>query len=154
MIQRIQTLYLILAAALTACASFRPLASFAGGGEEFLLYAFGLRSADGATVQPTLYLGILLSLSLVLPLATVFLYKRRMLQVRLCAVEMVLLLGSLIMAGIYYFLSCRIFSSFEFHAQSVRISFILPLAALIFTYLALRAIFRDELLIRSMDRIR
>ena len=46
MIQRIQTLYLLLAAGLVACAAFLPLASFASGGEEFRLYAFGLRTAD------------------------------------------------------------------------------------------------------------
>ena len=146
MIQRIQTLYLLLAAGLVACAAFLPLASFASGGEEFRLYAFGLRTADGETVQSTLYTGI--------PLATIFLFKRRMLQFRLGVVEMILLLGAQIVMGIYYFLSYRLFSSFEFHAQSVKLPLVLPLIAMIFTYLAVRAIFRDELMIRSMDRIR
>lgn len=154
MIQRIQTLYLLLTAALVACAAFLPLATFAGGGDEFRLYAFGLRAADGTTVQPTLYLGILLALALALPLVTIFLFKRRMLQLRLGVVEMILLLGAQIMAGIYYFLSYRVFSAFEFHVQSVRIPIILPLVAMIFTYLAVRAVFRDELTVRSMDRIR
>ena len=149
MIQRIQTLYLLLAAGLVACAAFLPLASFASGGEEFRLYAFGLRTADGETVQSTLYMGILLALALVLPLI-----KRRMLQFRLGVVEMILLLGAQIVMGIYYFLSYRLFSSFEFHAQSVKLPLVLPLIAMIFTYLAVRAIFRDELMIRSMDRIR
>ena len=74
MIQRIQTLYLLLAAGLVACAAFLPLASFASGGEEFRLYAFGLRTADGETVQSTLYMGILLAVALVLPLTTIFLF--------------------------------------------------------------------------------
>lgn len=154
MIQRIQTLHLLLAAALAACAAFLPLATFAGSGEEFRLYAFGLRAADGTIVQPTLCLGILLWLSLALPLVTIFLFKRRMLQLRLAVVEMVLLLGAQIMAGICFFLNCRVFSAFEFHAQSVGIPLILPLAAMLPTYLAVRAIFRDELMIRSLDRIR
>ena len=115
---------------------------------------FGLRAADGTTVQSTLYLGILTLLALVLPLVTIFLFKRRMLQLRLGVVEMILLLGAQVMAGIYYFLSYRVFSAFEFHVQSVRIPLILPLVAMVFTYLAVRAIFRDELTIRSMDRIR
>ena len=89
-----------------------------------------------------------------LPLATIFLFKRRMLQFRLGVVEMILLLGAQIVMGIYYFLSYRLFSSFEFHAQSVKLPLVLPLIAMIFTYLAVRAIFRDELMIRSMDRIR
>ena len=134
MIQRIQTLYLLLAAGLVACAAFLPLASFASGGEEFRLYAFGLRTADGETVQSTLYMGILLALALVLPLTTIFLFKRRMLQFRLGVVEMILLLGAQIVMGIYYFLSYRLFSSFEFHAQSVKLPLVLPLIAMIFTY--------------------
>lgn len=154
MIQRIQTLYLLLAAGLVACTAFLPLATFAGGGEEFRLYAFGLRTVGGETVQSTLYMGILLALALALPLVTVFLFKHRMLQLRLGVVEMILLLGTQIMAGIYYFLCDRLFASFEFHAQSVKLPLVLPLIAMIFTYLAVRAIFRDELLIRSMDRIR
>ncbi len=154
MIQRIQTVYLLFVAGLVACAAFLPLASFASGGEEFSLYAFGLRSADGETVQSTLYMGILLVLALALPLVTIFLFKRRMLQFRLGIVEMILLLGAQIMMGIYYFLSYRVFASFEFHVQSVKIPLILPLIAMIFTYLAVRAVFRDELTIRSMNRIR
>ena len=142
MIQRIQTLYLLFAAALVACAAFLPLASFASGGEEF------------ETVQSTLYMGILLMLALALPLVTIFLFKRRMLQFRLGVVEMILLLGAQIMMGLYYFLSYRVFASFEFHVQSVKIPLILPLIAMIFVYLAVRAIFRDELTIRSMNRIR
>ena len=134
MIQRIQTLYLLLAAGLVACAAFLPLASFASGGEEFRLYAFGLRTADGETVQSTLYMGILLALALVLPLTTIFLFKRRMLQFRLGVVEMILLLGAQIVMGIYYFLSYRLFSSFEFHAQSVKLPLVLPLIAMIFTF--------------------
>ena len=93
-------------------------------------------------------------MALVLPLTTIFLFKRRMLQFRLGVVEMILLLGAQIVVGIYYFLSYRLFSSFEFHAQSVKLPPVLPLIAMIFTYLAVRAIFRDELMIRSMDRIR
>ena len=44
-------------------------------------------------MQSTLYMGILLALALVLPLATIFLFKRRMLQFRLGVVEMILLLA-------------------------------------------------------------
>lgn len=38
-------------------------------------------------MQSTLYMGILLALALVLPLTTIFLFKRRMLQFRLGVVE-------------------------------------------------------------------
>ncbi len=154
MIQRIQTIYLLLAAVLTACTTFLSLGTFTTGTEEFTLQAFGLKNADGATVQPTAYMGILLVLALAVAVVTIFLYKRRMLQIRICVVEMILLAGSQAMTVIYYYLSCRVFSSVEFQAHSLKLPLVFPAIALIFTFLAARAIFRDEILVRSVDRIR
>ena len=117
MIQRIQTLYLLIIAALMAVTLFSGLAWFAGDAGEFGLYAFGLKTAEGELVQSTVYMGVLLALACALPLVTVFLFRRRLLQIRLCVVEMVLLLGSLVMEGVYYFLSWRVFSDLTFHTQ-------------------------------------
>lgn len=133
---------------------FARLAWFAGDAGEFGLYAFGLKTADGAVVQSSLYMGILLALACALPLVTIFLFRRRLLQLRLCVVEIVLLLGSVIMEGVYYFLSWRVFSDLSFHTQGFRPAIALPLVCLLFAYLAARAIFRDELLVRAADRIR
>ena len=117
MIQRIQTLYLLIIAALMAVTLFSGLAWFAGDAGEFGLYAFGLKTAEGELVQSTVYMGVLLALACALPLVTIFLFRRRLLQIRLCVVEMVLLLGSLVMEGVYYFLSWRVFSDLTFHTQ-------------------------------------
>ena len=147
MIQRIQTLYLLIIAALMAVTLFSGLAWFAGDAGEFGLYAFGLKTAE-------VYMGVLLALACALPLVTIFLFRRRLLQIRLCVVEMVLLLGSLVMEGVYYFLSWRVFSDLTFHTQGFKPAIVLPLVCLLFAYLAARAIFRDELLVRAADRIR
>ena len=149
MIQRIQTLYLLIIAALMAVTLFSGLAWFAGDAGEFGLYAFGLKTAEGELVQSTVYMGVLLALACALPL-----FRRRLLQIRLCVVEMVLLLGSLVMEGVYYFLSWRVFSDLTFHTQGFKPAIVLPLVCLLFAYLAARAIFRDELLVRAADRIR
>ena len=149
MIQRIQTLYLLIIAALMAVTLFSGLAWFAGDAGEFGLYAFGLKTAEGELVQSTVYMGVLLALACALPLVTIFLFRRRLLQIRLCVVEMVLLLGSLVMEGVYYFLSWRVFSDLTFHTQGFKPAIVLPLVCLLFAYLAARAIFRDELLARS-----
>ena len=154
MIQRIQTLYLLIIAALMAVTLFSGLAWFAGDAGEFGLYAFGLKTAEGELVQSTVYMGVLLALACALPLVTIFLFRRRLLQIRLCVVEMVLLLGSLVMEGVYYFLSWRVFSDLTFHTQGFKPAIVLPLVCLLFAYLAARAIFRDELLVRAADRIR
>ena len=152
MIQRIQTLYLLAVAALMAAAIFTPLAYFAAGVEEYKLYAFSLKSATNE--YSTIYMGIVVALSAIIPLVNIFLFKNRLLQIRMCAVELVLLVGSAIFMAIYYFLSNRMFSHLEFSAHGMHIAIIFPLVALILDYLALRAIFRDEMLVKSLDRIR
>lgn len=152
MIQRIQTLYLLAVAAMMTTAVFVPLAYFAEGAEEYTLRAFALSGSEVS--QPTVYMGIVIALAAVVPLVNIFLFKRRLLQIRLCAVEIVLLLGSIAFIGIYYYLSSRMVSQAEFHAQGFRIAAIFPLVSLVLDFLAMRAIFRDELLVKSLDRIR
>lgn len=152
MIQRIQTLYLLAVAALMAAAVFTPLAYFAAGVEEYKLFAFALKSATNE--YSTLYMGVIVALAAIVPFMNIFLFKNRLLQIRLCAVELVLLLGSAVFMAIYYFLSNRMFSQLEFSAHGMHIAIIFPLIAIILDYLALRAIFRDEMLVKSLDRIR
>ena len=120
----------------------------------FELHAFALETADGETLHHTIYLGILLVAACLLPLITIFLYRRRMLQIRLCCVEMVLLLGCVVMEGAYYYLGRRVVSDLAFHTQGFKPAIALPIVCLLFAYLAAKAIFRDELLIRESDRIR
>lgn len=152
MIQRIQTLYLLAVTLLMGVATFTPLAYFVAGSEEYLLHAFALKSATSS--HPTIYMGIIIALSAIVPFITIFLYKNRLLQIRLCAVELVLLVGSVVFMAIYYYLGQRFFSDIAFHTQGFRIAIIFPLLSLILDYLALRAIFRDEMLVKSLDRIR
>lgn len=154
MIQRIQTLYLLVVALLTGATLLLPLAWFGDGTETFTLHAFALENGAGEAVRATPYMGVLLAAAALLPLATIFLFKRRMLQLRLCAVELVLLIGAAVMEAIYYYLSYRVFSGMEFHTQGMRPAIALPLVCLLLSYLAARAILRDELLVRSLDRIR
>ena len=99
-------------------------------------------------------MGIVVALAAIIPLVNVFLFKNRLLQIRLCAVELVLLVGSAIFMAIYYFLSNRMFAQLEFSAHGMKLAILFPLVALILDYLALRAIFRDEMLVKSLDRIR
>ena len=140
---------MLIVTALMAVTLFAPLAWFAGEAGEFGLYAFSLKTAAGEAVQ-----GVVLALACVLPFITIFLFKRRLLQLRLCVVEMVLLVGSAVMEGVYYFLSYRVFAEQTFHTQVLKPAVVLPLVCLLFAYLAARAVFRDELMVRAADRIR
>ncbi len=156
MIQRIQTLYLLGVVVIMVLTLCLPLAYFIGGESQFDLYAFGLREAveGGEVYKSTIFMAIVMILAAALPLVTIFLFKNRLAQIRYCIVEFVLLVGSLIMEGVYYYLFYRSFADFEFHAQGMRVVMFLPLAAILLNYLALRAISHDEVLVRSLDRIR
>ena len=150
MIQRIQTLYLLAVAALAAVTLCTPLMWTAVEGEQIRLGAFFITSGDGTVARTPYYLSVLLSLTCALPLVTIFLFRRRMLQIRLCAAEAVLLVGSAVMEAMIYWgpLGSRGGSSALLPASFA------PLAALFFVWLAARANFRDEVLVRSLDRIR
>jgi hypothetical protein len=152
--QRIQTLYLLLVVALMSVTLFTPIAMFTvESGEVFTLSAFALSSAMQS--QGTIWMGILLSLAVALPLITIFLYKKRMLQIRLCAVEIVLLLGCIAFMIIYFWLSgANALEDAVVEHRHFGWAAIMPIVSLVFTSLAARAIFKDEALIRSLDRIR
>ena len=154
MIQRIQTLYLFIVAALCAVSICMPLAHFAAGTEVYSLGAYGLKNADGEIVIRTVYMAILLDMACLLPLVTIFLYNRRMLQFRLCVAEIVLLAGAQVIMLIYCFLSNRVFSELEFHAMTLHVPTFLPVAGILFSWLAARGIMHDEIMVRSLDRIR
>jgi len=150
MIQRIQSLYLLAAVALMAVTLCTPLMWTASAGEQIRLSAFAIRVGGETIGTAPYYLPILLILACALPFITIFLFKRRMLQLRLCAAEAVLLIGCAVMEAMIYWgpLGSRGESSSLLPASFA------PLAALFFVWLAARAIFRDELLVRSLDRIR
>ncbi|MFI3332982.1 MAG: DUF4293 domain-containing protein [Rikenellaceae bacterium] len=154
MIQRIQTIYLLAAISLMATFILSPLATFITTDNIYALSVMGLKDADGTMVYSMPYLIIISALTAILPLINIFLFKKRMLQIRLCVVQIVLLLGTLVIGGVYYYLSNRYFGGEGTVEASIRIVCALPLAAVFFDYLALKAILKDELLIKSLDRIR
>lgn len=152
MIQRIQSIYLLLASVVMSLTLFLPIATFVFDGQTYELTAFAL--SCGQQSESTVWMGIMLTLSTILPLVVIFLFKRRTLQIRLCAVEMVMLIGSLIFIGLYYWLTTRIFEGYNLEHRQFGWASPMPIVALVLSYLASRAIFKDEVLVRSLDRIR
>lgn len=152
MIQRIQTLYLLLASAFMSLTLFMPIATFVVDGQTYELTAFSLTC--GEISQSTIWLGIILAIATALPLITIFLFKKRTLQIRLCAVEVVLLIGSLVLVALYYWLTSRLFEGLVIEHRQFGWAAPMPIVALVLSYLASRAIFKDEVLVRSLDRIR
>lgn len=155
MIQRIQTLYLLLAAVLMGLTIFLPLATFYGEGHEFVLTGLSVTDltdpAAPEVMTTNVYLMVLIGLATLLPLVVIFLYKKQFLQVRLCFTETVLLLGTQGFVAYYimHYLKVIDVVSWKFGIPSV-----FPIVALVFVVLAIRGIVRDQNLIKSLDRIR
>lgn len=152
MIQRIQTLYLLLSVALIVAAMCLPIGSFIApdGVTTHVLKPLGLTLADG-TCQSTWGLWGILLLDTVVAACTIFLYKNRMLQVRTTV------FNTLLMAG--YYLACVAFV-FMLKGDLEGVSFTpgwalcFPAIAIILHYLAFRGIMSDEVMVRAADRLR
>ena len=150
MIQRIQSLYLLVVTALMACALFLPIAHVTINGETHTLTAF---SWFGGTIGYAWIFALLFGVATLLPLVTIFLFKHRKRQVGLCAAEGVLQVGAVLVILLFYWMIIPDICGAS-AVKALGWAFIMPIVALIPTFLAGRAIFRDEVLVRSLDRIR
>ena len=152
MIQRIQTLYLLLATAMMSLTLFLPLATIVYGGNELILKAFTLNGLEGVEGTLPVYLGAFLAVTTALLLAIIFIYKKRLVQIRLCVSAIVLLLGSATLIGLYCYRLCDILTGDL--VFTLGFASLMPIVAIIPVVLAIRGIARDEALVRSLDRIR
>ncbi|WP_421919834.1 DUF4293 domain-containing protein [Marinifilum sp.] len=153
MIQRIQTLYLLGSAVLIGLMFFFPLAHLKDPSGQTLEFLYrGIPSIEEGA--PSLFvaypIAFLLSLIILIGLISIFLYKKRMIQIRLTIFNMICMLGST--GLIYYSINSQLKELDAIANYSVINVF--PLVALILSYLALRNIGKDEAMIRSLDRIR
>lgn len=157
MIQRIQTLYLLLAA--VACGllfhSFFAMGKLADEAPVVLQAASGTTFSDGKfTIQDNLVITLLTAFGVLMAIITILLYKKRALQAKL--VSFFILIAVLI-NGLSLYIMFRdlqsvqenIDASFEIGAGAF-----LPAIALIGGFLALRGIRNDDKIVKSMDRLR
>lgn len=159
MIQRAQTLYLALVALLLAILFFLPLAlaKIAVTGNEFI-YQVYLSHSQPIIGEPVSGKGFIIrvfyaSVLLLLAVITIFLYRKRSLQMKLIRFSIVLN----ILLGITVFF--RLGSDFQhFYQTPANISYewasCLPVVTLILFNLAFRGVKKDEELVRSADRLR
>ena len=152
MIQRIQSLYLVLAIAAMVLMFFFPFAEILS--VEGVVYTFefdGLHNSNAELVYQAVPLIILISIIVGILLVSIFLYKQRITQMRLNFINMILMLGYV---GLGYYYVNHFSTELESVAVNYELYDVLPFVAALFTYLAIRAIGKDEALVRSIDRIR
>lgn len=146
MLQRIQTVYLLTVIILIAQVFFFPFLTFFNEQEIIELSALKIN-----TGEYTLPLTILFSIIILIAFISIFLFKRRLLQARLTVVNMLLLLGSI---GLVAYLGWEMKTSLPNHTIKCNFTCIFPVIAIIFNFLALKGIQRDEALVRSANRLR
>ena len=150
MIQRIQSVYLLLVTILLVVAICLPVGQFIGsdGIATHVFKPLGVTLADGS-FQSTWGLFGILMLSTIVAVATIFLYKNRMLQIRMTIFNSLLLVGYYIAALAFYF-------ALKNDANMFRVGWALclPLISIILNILAVRAIGRDEVMVKAADRLR
>jgi hypothetical protein len=152
MIQRIQSLYLLAAIILMAVGLFSPIGRFvaADGSVAGVFYNLCVKQAGGAEDFSPWALGVLLLATIVLSAVCIFSYKKRMLQTRFCIFSMLLLVGYAIAYGVFaYIIKGNMHATF---APDWRAAF--PVVSIVLEYLAWRNILKDEMIVRSLDRIR
>jgi hypothetical protein len=158
MIQRVQSIYLLLAALAAVMTFILPFAHFLDGNTKLSEYAlFGVFNVQSGVVEmgdpwgfPTWIFSAILVL---LPVLAILQFKNRGLQLKLTRLTMLLNLGFVV------YLSFAIQSihnelydagtSIFYHA-----AFYMPVISLPFLFLAIRGIKKDEALVKSLDRIR
>mgnify|MGYP002576233153 FL=1 len=149
MIQRIQTVYLLVVAILAVVMISLPVGSFVMPDYHMSeLTNLALVSEEGVSDYAPWALFALQTVSAILALVTIFLYKKRMLQIRLTLFNMLVLVGYYVTLVIFV-LNLKGDASF---VPSWTVC--LPLISIILSWLAIRAIGKDEMLVKAYERLR
>ncbi len=144
MLQRIQTLYLLAVSVLMSVLCFVPMAHYTIDGAEESFVAFDFW-----------WVGVVFALCALVPFVVIWLYKNRLAQIRFLCAEVVLLVGAQIFALWYSIgISRAVEAESAISMSSIATPTFFPVVCIILVWLAIRAIWKDEMLVRSLDRIR
>jgi len=136
MLQRIQTVYLL-------------VALFISAGLVFLFPLWKLNDGTQVFAETNmLYIGLFLG-SAILSLVGIFVYKNRKLQFVLGRLNIIL---NFILLGFFVYQSLNL--SGEAEVSEKGIGMVLPIVSIVFLAMANKAIKKDEDLVKSVDRLR
>jgi len=155
MIQRIQTLFLLLAAVSMLLMFIFPLSSYLSDFEYFKLYIYGLTDMgpEHKDVGFTAFLPLLVLVIAIIAILvySVFKYKKRSLQLQLINIAVFLNVG---LVALIFFIYDSILSKQISARPEYETGTFIPLIAIVFCLLASWRIRKDEALVRSADRLR
>ena len=149
MIQRIQSVYLLVVSILMIVCMCNPVGSIIAGTQE--ISEFGnlfITLPDGTKDYAPWALFVILLVVAVLAFGTIFLFKKRMLQIRLT------IFSTVVLIGYYLALVAYIFMLAEDTRFTPSWTICLPFVSIILNWLAIRGIGADEALVKAYDRLR
>jgi hypothetical protein len=157
MIQRKQTLYLFFAGLVTLILLFIPFGKFFIGDDPCFEYnAFTVKTISEKTViLSTIGNAVLLIATSVLSFITIFLYKKRKLQIKLISFNMLLVLVAI--CTIMYVYPNLVFTkniNFVDTTLGYNYAILISFVSAIGLYFAKKAILKDEALLKSAERLR
>jgi hypothetical protein len=156
MIQRIQSLYFFMASLSMAILTASPLYTTEALGKKYTVFVGGLLQTElGKDEVINSQAGIFavnLLLAL-LPLVAIFLFKNRKFQLKLSSSAMLSFTVFVILMAVTISENMKLVEGFEGQGN-YSWGIALPFVAVIFLFLASRAIRKDENLIKSADRLR
>lgn len=153
MLQRIQTIYLLASAILLFSCLGVTIAVFSDIKSEFFLTAFIIVDSHSAVYSNSpsiLSIGVTMWLTALISIITIFLFKKRLLQLRFIRYTQILKIS--ILAYIAYVI--HTITSTSEYSFTPSLGLLLIVIAFVTDWLAYRAIKKDEELVRSVDRIR
>lgn len=149
MIQRIQTVYLLAVAILSVVLMSNSIGSFVFPDNSIVeMTNLSLVNQEGVENYEPWALFAIQMLSAIISVVTIFLYKKRMFQIRLT-------MFNIILAFCYYgTLVAFVMMLKENSSFAPAWPVCLPFVAIVLNWLAIRAIGKDEMLVRAYDRLR
>lgn len=152
MLQRIQTIYLLLVIVFIILAIFFPFVTFINVGVVTQFNSFGLDpSPEGVSIMLPIYIGLFMIIGV--SIATIGLFKNRKRQLLFGKINYILILLTLVLLFIDVdSLSEKLLDVNSLPIYGMGTYFIVCTLPLVF--LANRAIKKDEALIKSLDRLR
>jgi hypothetical protein len=157
MIQRIQTVYLFLAALAGILLFFFPIADFY---DEMLgNYRFFITGVESMDPNPKMQFSFLFTSPLwiitaaasLISIVTLLLYKNRIMQIRLVAFNILFIILMIVLIFLFYAGKVEAVTGI---GPSYQEGVFFPLVALIFLVLANRSIRKDESKVKAADRLR
>ncbi len=158
MIQRPQTLLLLGAVIALTLTLFFPFVNMVTENSTIHVTALGVKELSKAgevlKERSMFYIVLLPIISIGMALFTIFKYDNRLLQMKLCAVNNLIMAGYLILISIFAMPEAEKLLSSRVVGISYNFAFFLPAVAVVLNIVAKWLIRKDDKLVKSVDRIR